>query len=277
MKYTTAILAASAAVANGQSPITIGPNGVITCTGPNPNGNYCVSPSLGSPIIIRCTDGVGEAANCSDNLAGEPPFEVTYGECYETAFDAGDASCEKNCVVYPDNGASFTIPAAICTPQVLTSSSSATSTSSATFSPTITSTSSAATLTGSTTTTATGTSVYVSAGVTVTETFTTTYCPESTLVPATSVPATSVSSVFHPSGTASSAVSAGLSPTGSGNGGSSNGTVTSAAGNGGSGSSPTATPVGPTTTAPATFTGGAITNSASGALAVLGLAVAYFL
>jgi hypothetical protein len=44
---------------------------------------------------MHCVDGVGEAGNCSDELAGEPPFDVTFGECWQTSATSGDAACEK--------------------------------------------------------------------------------------------------------------------------------------------------------------------------------------
>jgi len=141
-------------------------------------------------------------------------------------------------------------------------------------------TTSSPSLNGSTTITATGTSIYTSAGVTVTEVFTTTYCPDTPL--STIILPSASGYPSHPSngtsgsgsGSAPIVTGTGSSPTGSGSSSSGNGTTT---GGSGSNATATATPVGPTTTATSTFTSGALTNSASGALAAVGLAVAYFL
>jgi hypothetical protein len=84
----------SAALASAQFTIN-STTDAITCYG-NPNGAYCASDSLGSPIIIRCNNGTGQAGNCNDNTAGDFPFGDTGGSlCWQTSTSSGDAACEK--------------------------------------------------------------------------------------------------------------------------------------------------------------------------------------
>ncbi|KAM3563931.1 hypothetical protein ARSEF4850_002071 [Beauveria asiatica] len=67
------------------------------------NASYC----MGGDIILRCgPDALGEPARCS------PAGAVA--ECWESSRDAGDAACQKNCVVYAQDP--FTLPADKCTP-----------------------------------------------------------------------------------------------------------------------------------------------------------------
>ncbi|PQE19179.1 hypothetical protein CJF30_00007507 [Rutstroemia sp. NJR-2017a BBW] len=79
-----------------------------------PNASYCASVSLGSPIIIRCSNGIGQPGNCNDNLAGEFPYGVSYSPCWESSNVSGDAACSKNsCIVYGGSGnfnGTFTLP-----------------------------------------------------------------------------------------------------------------------------------------------------------------------
>jgi hypothetical protein len=49
------------------------------------------------------------------NLAGQPPLGNHPALCHQSSPTAGDAACEKNCVVYPPSGEPFTLPASECT------------------------------------------------------------------------------------------------------------------------------------------------------------------
>lgn len=67
------------------------------------NANYCASGSLEGDIIIRCNgSSVGQPGRCTDNLAGEPPLGVNAALCWQSSDTAGDAACEKDCIVYPE-------------------------------------------------------------------------------------------------------------------------------------------------------------------------------
>ncbi|PNS20234.1 hypothetical protein CAC42_5684 [Sphaceloma murrayae] len=74
----------------------------FACTKSTGLAAYCA----GGDIIIRCSNGVGHADNCNDNLAGEPPFGNNgLAGCYQTAPSSGDAACTKAGLVYPATGA----------------------------------------------------------------------------------------------------------------------------------------------------------------------------
>ncbi|KAG5984405.1 hypothetical protein E4U55_004978 [Claviceps digitariae] len=110
MKVAVLALAASAAVVSA-SPGGEIPVGVpINCA--KANANYCMD----GDIILRC-DGnkLGVRGRCSDNVSGYPPFGGL-ATCYQSSEDAGDAACQKNCVVYAAQP--FTLPADKCTPSV---------------------------------------------------------------------------------------------------------------------------------------------------------------
>ncbi|KAK4038018.1 hypothetical protein C8A01DRAFT_38044 [Parachaetomium inaequale] len=111
MKTTSVLLLASAALASAQVKYE---DGKYVCE--QENASYCAGDSLGTDIIIRCNGKVGQPGRCSDNLAGQPPLGNHPALCYQTSPTAGDAACEKNCVVYPAAGNPFTLPADICTP-----------------------------------------------------------------------------------------------------------------------------------------------------------------
>lgn len=49
------------------------------------------------------------------NLAGQPPLGNHPALCHQSSPTAGDAACEKNCVVYPASGKPFTLTASECT------------------------------------------------------------------------------------------------------------------------------------------------------------------
>jgi len=238
MLFQAILLAAYAAFASAQ--ITQNPNGTITCPANAPNGDFCAGESLGTNIIVRCNNGVGQPGNCNDNLDGEPPFGDTPTSCWQTSDTSGDAACVKNCVVYCGSGGctngTWTLPASLCTPTYTASTSSASSTStSSTLSTYTTSSASSYTTSTYTTTCTTG-------STTTTETFTTT------------IPCTTSSTYVPPS----------------------NGTTTTPTTTG----SATNTPTGPSTTSSAAaFTGAAAVYhpAVGGSLAGLGLVVAYFL
>lgn len=258
--FTTLILAASAALTTAQ--VTYNDDGTFTCA--IADAAYCAGTSLQTNIIIRCTGHVGQPGNCNDNLAGEFPQGVSFSPCWQPSATSGQAACSKNCVVYGGSGnynGTFTLPdcVPIATPSTssgatltVTSSiaPSATSSAIATSSPGISYT----TITISDYTTVTvpcisGTPIYTPTPVTLT--------PTSFLTPTGYTPGS----------------------TGSAPGPSGNGTIpTTSAGSGPGGSgSATATPVGPTTSAPVTFNGGATVNQAGSIIAAAGLLLAYFL
>ncbi|KAK0741151.1 hypothetical protein B0T18DRAFT_432320 [Schizothecium vesticola] len=125
MKTTFSILLASAALATAQ--VKSNPDGTFTCT--KPNASYCASDkSLDTDIIYRCTGTSAQPGRCGNNLAGEPPLgSANGGRCWQSSPTAGDAACEKNCVVYAATG-SFTLPAAVCTPTYTASTAAPTTT-----------------------------------------------------------------------------------------------------------------------------------------------------
>ncbi|KAF2222408.1 hypothetical protein BDZ85DRAFT_127587 [Elsinoe ampelina] len=74
----------------------------FSCTQTSGLAAYCA----GGDIIIRCSNGVGSAGNCNDNLAGEYPYGNNgLAGCYQTAPSTGDAACTKAGLVYPATGA----------------------------------------------------------------------------------------------------------------------------------------------------------------------------
>ncbi|KAH6845055.1 hypothetical protein B0I37DRAFT_406648 [Chaetomium sp. MPI-CAGE-AT-0009] len=111
MKTSSILVLASAALASAQVKIE---DGKYICE--KANAAFCAGDSMGTDIIIRC-DGnkVGVAGRCSNNLAGQPPIGNHPALCYQSSPTAGDAACEKNCVVYPSKGEPFTLPASECT------------------------------------------------------------------------------------------------------------------------------------------------------------------
>lgn len=237
MLFQAIFLAAYAALASAQ--VTQNPNGTITCPADNPNGDFCLGESLGTNIIARCNNGVGQPGNCNDNLDGDPPQGDTPTSCWQTSDTSGDAACVKNCVVYCGSGGctngTWTLPASLCVPTYTapTSSSTASSTS---YSTTGASPSSSFTISTYTTTCTTG-------STTTTQTFTTTVpcSSSSTYVPPYN------STTTPPTTTRGSATYTPSSPT--------------------------------TTSSGLAFTGAAVAYkpAVGGTLAGLGLAVAYFL
>ena len=69
-------------------------NSTYTCPAYNPNGRFCGNGHR-VPVIIRCKNGIGQAASCSNNLAGKSPKVTEYPSCWETSPISGDAGCSK--------------------------------------------------------------------------------------------------------------------------------------------------------------------------------------
>ncbi|KAJ0166567.1 hypothetical protein CTA2_6776 [Colletotrichum tanaceti] len=89
-----------------------------------PNSAFCAGDSFGTDIIIRCdANARGQPGRCSDNLAGQFPVGVRPALCWQSQPQAGDAACEKNCVVYADQP--FRLPVAVCTPYATPSGTAA--------------------------------------------------------------------------------------------------------------------------------------------------------
>ncbi|KAL7912579.1 hypothetical protein GGI35DRAFT_440638 [Trichoderma velutinum] len=231
MKTSAIIVAVTAALVSAQAP----PEGTNKITCAKPNANYC----YGGDIIVRCdANGLGTAGRCSDNVAGYPPLGGV-AECYQSSELAGDAACQKNCVVYAQP--SFTLAASQCTPSF---------TASATSAPATTLSSS---VVGSS-------SVSVIYTTVVNGTVTTT-------VPCTTVPVGPTSTPAGP--TVIQTTPAGPAGTG---------VPPPPPANNGTAPSGTNTPVGPTSTGPSTVpTNAAVANRATGALAIMGLVAAAFL
>ncbi|KAL7944208.1 hypothetical protein V8C42DRAFT_83473 [Trichoderma barbatum] len=114
MKTSAVLVAVAAALVSAQAP----PEGTNKINCAKPNSNYCLG-----DIIVRCDEhSVGTAGRCSANVAGYPPAGGV-ASCYESAKDAGDAACVKNCVVYAQP--SFTLPASQCVPSYTASATAA--------------------------------------------------------------------------------------------------------------------------------------------------------
>ncbi|KAI9055931.1 hypothetical protein LZ554_000866 [Drepanopeziza brunnea f. sp. 'monogermtubi'] len=134
MIYYLFTLIAMAAVASAQAtfdPVT----NKFVCPADKPNGAFCAGDSLGTNIIIRCTDGVGQPGNCNDNLAGYFPFGVRSSLCWQSSATSGIAACSKNCIVQGGSGTlngTLTLPGCIPISQ---SSSSIESTTVSTYVP----------------------------------------------------------------------------------------------------------------------------------------------
>ncbi|KAG5922426.1 hypothetical protein E4U42_005466 [Claviceps africana] len=108
MKAAVVALAAAAALVSAAPGGETSPGLPIHCA--KPNASYCIA----GDMILRC-DGnkMGVRGRCSDNLDGYPP-QGGLASCYQSSEDAGDAACQKNCVVYAAQP--FTLPADKCIP-----------------------------------------------------------------------------------------------------------------------------------------------------------------
>ncbi|KAI8214521.1 hypothetical protein K4K53_011114 [Colletotrichum sp. SAR 10_77] len=113
MKTHNAILLAISALASADYTYNQ-TTGVYTCS--RANSQWCAGDSFGTDIIIRCNaQGKGQPGRCTNNLAGEYPRGVQPAQCWMSNADAGDAACEKNCVVYA-SPQPFLLPPSVCTP-----------------------------------------------------------------------------------------------------------------------------------------------------------------
>ncbi|KAG9680606.1 hypothetical protein KCU95_g12139, partial [Aureobasidium melanogenum] len=99
MKATSSVLLLATAALSTAQVIKNG-NGTYTCA--LPSGAYCVSSSLESNMIIRCTNGIGYASNCDDRLAEKAPLGSSYSPCWQASPRSGNAQCSKNGIIYPD-------------------------------------------------------------------------------------------------------------------------------------------------------------------------------
>ncbi|KAL6880826.1 hypothetical protein J3F83DRAFT_5326 [Trichoderma novae-zelandiae] len=244
MKTSAVIVAVAAALVSAQAP----PEGTNKVSCAKPNSAYC----LAGDIIIRCDgNSVGTAGRCSDNVAGYPPLGGV-AECWESSKLAGDAACQKNCVVYAQP--SFTLAASECTPSF---------TASATAAPTTLESSVTASATAAPSTVESSVESSLAASSSVSVIYST---PNGTVSTVTvSTVASSTPAPAPPAQTTPVPVGTGVPPP-------------PPVGGNGTAPSGTNTPVGPTSTGPSTVpTGAAAANRATGALAVMGLVAAYFL
>ncbi|RDA94574.1 hypothetical protein CP533_2501 [Ophiocordyceps camponoti-saundersi (nom. inval.)] len=80
------------------------------------NASYCVSDN----IILRCNDqAYGSPTRCSDDYAAHPQDGAGAGAsaaCFQSAEEAGDAVCHKNCLVNAKDP--YMLPASRCKPSV---------------------------------------------------------------------------------------------------------------------------------------------------------------
>jgi len=89
----------------------------------------------------------------TQNLDGEPPVGLFTALCWTSSATAGDAACEKNCVVYGGSGnanGTFTLPTDMCTPTYTATSTTISSTTVVSPTSTVYPTSSITTVTTST-------------------------------------------------------------------------------------------------------------------------------
>ncbi|KAH0191161.1 hypothetical protein KCV03_g6428, partial [Aureobasidium melanogenum] len=98
MKATSSLFLATAALSTAQ--VIKNGNGTYTCA--LPSGAYCVSSSLESNMIIRCSNGIGYASSCDDRLADKTPLGSSYSPCWQASARSGNAQCSKNGIIYPD-------------------------------------------------------------------------------------------------------------------------------------------------------------------------------
>ncbi|KAL0942462.1 uncharacterized protein CTRU02_200348 [Colletotrichum truncatum] len=112
MKSPAAFVLAISALASAQVIYNATTNEYI-CS--RPNAQWCAGDSFDTDIIIRCdAQGRGQPGRCTNNLAGYFPLGVNPSLCWQSTLEAGDAACEKNCIVYTNPP--FLLPPNICTP-----------------------------------------------------------------------------------------------------------------------------------------------------------------
>ncbi|KAK2065440.1 hypothetical protein LY76DRAFT_276298 [Colletotrichum caudatum] len=121
MKTSATLVLAASALASAQV-VYNSTTGQYTCS--RPNVAFCAGDSLATDIIIRCdANGLGQPGRCTNNLAGQFPLGVQPARCWQSQPQAGDAACEKNCVVYASQP--FQLPSSNCTPYATASSAAA--------------------------------------------------------------------------------------------------------------------------------------------------------
>ncbi|ESZ90094.1 hypothetical protein SBOR_9520 [Sclerotinia borealis F-4128] len=264
--FTTLTAAVAALVGITSAQVTFNSTtGSFSC--PIANGAYCASSSLGGPIIIRCTNGIGQPGNCDDNLAGYFPYGVNYSPCWETSEKSGDAACSKNCIVQGDSGnfnGTFTLPN--CTPIPNPSSTSSSLSASITAISTVSST----IANPSTAFNPTPTTPAISPATT----------PSSSSIPTIAIVPSGLVTTLASGIAIGTGGSGSGDGSGSGSGGGGSGVHNGTNSNSGTSGSATATPVGPSSTTTGTgapeYTGAANILSA-GSLAALGAVFAWFL
>lgn len=112
MKLSAGLLLAASSLAAAQVTYD---DSTETWHCPVANGAYCLDGSLNSSRIILCTNGVGREGNCDGHAQYRPPVDIYYAPCWEMSASAGNATCSKNCTVFPDFGVPFSVPGS-CTP-----------------------------------------------------------------------------------------------------------------------------------------------------------------
>ncbi|KAF6826941.1 hypothetical protein CMUS01_09216 [Colletotrichum musicola] len=118
MKTAASVVLAASALASAGVTYNA-TTGEYICS--RPNSQWCAGDSFGTDIIIRCNSSArGQPGRCGDNLAGQFPVGVNPALCWQSNADAGNAACEKNCVVYAADG-SFRLPPSVCTPYATSS------------------------------------------------------------------------------------------------------------------------------------------------------------
>ncbi|KAM0665931.1 hypothetical protein ACQRIU_005275 [Beauveria bassiana] len=282
----TAILAAGLVAAEPQHHAL--PSGTkINCA--KPNASYC----MGGDIILRCgPDALGEPARCSANVSGYPPAGGV-AECWESSRDAGDAACQKNCVVYAENP--ITLPADKCTPSATETGQPTSTGSTATSNWTSTGGSSSSSSSAASSSTGGGSSSTLSSGPPASSSTGSHTLPSSSTAPASTISGSSSSSSAYislpspppgtPPGTASTPAHTGNNSTFSipiitGSTSTTRSTSSSSSGGGGGGGgsiitlTSTAGPKPTATTPPPNSNDAAAKNAMSSSLFAFGLAIA---
>jgi len=121
MKTSATLVLAASALSSAQV-VYNSTTGQYICS--RPNSAFCAGDSLGTDIIIRCdANGFGQPGRCTNNLAGQFPLGVQPALCWQSQPQAGDAACEKNCIVYASQP--FRLPSSVCTPYATASGTGA--------------------------------------------------------------------------------------------------------------------------------------------------------
>ncbi|KAK1970393.1 hypothetical protein LY78DRAFT_570046 [Colletotrichum sublineola] len=119
---TSATLVLAASVLASAQVVYNSTTGQYLCS--RPNSAFCAGDSFGTDIIIRCdANALGQPGRCTNNLAGQFPLGVQPALCWQSQPQAGDAACEKNCIVYASQP--FQLPSSVCTPYATASGTGA--------------------------------------------------------------------------------------------------------------------------------------------------------